>query len=355
MPPESRPPLASPHQYIDRVTGEIRNETLLADRAIGLLYSRLREQAPAVFRALTGKRFSSLLAWLQYDCKRPGRRLRGIELFQSMGIDWRECLHPPDTFTSPRQVFERQIRYWGCRPMVAQAQAVLSPADARMVFGRLTDDAALFIKEKFFTPGELLGPDNPWHEAFTGGWFAIFRLTPDKYHYNHMPVSGVIIDHYTLDGAYHSCNPQAVLALASLHAKNRRVVTIIDTDVAGGSGVGLVAMIEVVALMIGDIIQCYSGQRYDNPTQLYRGLRVEQGQPKSLYRPGSSTDILLVQKDTVAFCPDLVRNACRRDVSSRFSVGLGQPLVETEVRVRSVVATKLAVTAETALAVDWGK
>lgn len=343
MPPDSRFPLESPHQYIVRETGEIRSETFLADRAIGLLYHRLREQAPAVFRALTGKRFSSLLAWLHYDLKRPGRRLRGVELFQSMGIDWRECVHPPDTFTSPRQVFERQIRYWECRPVEARAQAVLSPADARMVFGRLAEDSALFIKEKFFTPVELLGPDKPWHEAFTGGWYAIFRLTPDKYHYNHLPVSGEIVDLYTLDGGYHSCNPQAVLALASLHAKNRRVVTIIDTNVAGGTGVGLVAMIEVVALMIGDIVQCYSAKRYDNPVQLHRGSRVEQGQPKSLYRPGSSTDILLFQKDAVAFCPDLVRNACRRDVNSRFSVGLGQPLVETEVRVRSVVATKLAI------------
>jgi phosphatidylserine decarboxylase len=40
------------------------------------------------------------------------------------------------------------------------------------------------------------------------------------------------------------------------YSKNKRVVTIIDTDVEGGTGIGLVAMIEVVALMIGDIVQC---------------------------------------------------------------------------------------------------
>ena len=34
------------HQYIVRETGEIVNERLLADRAVELLYSRVREQAP---------------------------------------------------------------------------------------------------------------------------------------------------------------------------------------------------------------------------------------------------------------------------------------------------------------------
>jgi len=46
------------------------------------------------------------------------------------------------------------------------------------------------------------------------------------------------------------------------------VVTIIDTDVEGGSYVGIVAMIEVVALMIGDIVQCYSGKEYEKPAVL---------------------------------------------------------------------------------------
>jgi phosphatidylserine decarboxylase len=71
---------------------------------------------------------------------------------------------------------------------------------------------------------------------------------PEKYHYTHCPASGVVRDIYDLPGAYHSCHPAATVALAAPFSKNRRVVTIIDTDVANGSGVGLVAMIEVVAL-----------------------------------------------------------------------------------------------------------
>jgi phosphatidylserine decarboxylase len=127
------------------------------------------------------------------------------------------------------------------------------------------------------------------------------------------------------------------MAIAGFYSKNRRIVTIIDTNVTGGSQVGLVAMIEVVALMIGDIIQCYSATRYDAPKPVEPGMFLHKGSPKSLYRPGSSTDILLFQRGTMDFSEDLQNNVKRRDVQSRFSSGLEHPLVETDIKVRSTI------------------
>lgn len=329
------------HQYIVRETGEVVSERLIADRVIDLLYNRVREQAPALFRALTSERVSSLLGFLHFDCNLPMESHRGLRLLERMGVDWRECVASHHSFVTPRQVFERKIRYWECRPMDPDPETVVAPADAKVLIGSLDETPELFVKEKFFSAAELLGEDLPWHPYFAGGDFAIFRLTPDKYHYNHVPVSGEVIDFYQIDGRYHSCNPRAQIALASLHAKNRRVVTVIDTDVAGGSGIGLVAMIEVVALMIGDIVQCYSASAYEEPQPVTKGMFVDKGCPKSLYRPGSSTDILLFQPEAVRFSDDLTRNLHRRDVRSRFSSVLGQPLVETDVRVRSTIARKL--------------
>jgi len=328
------------HQYIVRETGEVVSERLIADRITNLLYNRVREQAPGLFRVLTSKRVSGVLGFLHFDLNLPMNSRRGLHLLQRMGVDERECLAPQHSFTTPRQVFERQIRYWECRPMDPNPEAVVAPADAKVLIGSPAGAPAVFVQEKFFSAEELLGEDLPWHPFFVGGDFAIFRLTPDKYHYNHVPVSGEVIDCYQIDGQFHSCNPGAQIALASLHAKNRRVVTIIDTDVAGGSQVGLVAMIEVVALMIGDIVQCYSSSAYDRPQPVTKGMRLDKGCPKSLYRPGSSTDILLFQKEAVTFSDDLTRNRRRRDVRSRFSLGLGRPLVETDVRVRSTIARR---------------
>ena len=226
--------------------------------------------------------------------------------------------------------------------MPEEPDAVVAPADARVLVGRLETDPALFVKDKFFSLPELLGPGRAsWADAFAGGDYAIFRLTPEKYHYNHTPVAGQVVDVYEVQGLYHSCNPAAIVEIATPFSKNKRVVTIFDTDLPRGSQVGLVVMVEVVALMIGEVVPRYSVARYDDPRSLAVGQDVHRGQPKSLFRPGSSTTILLFERGRVAFSPDLAANAVRADISSRFSRGFGHPIVETEVAVRSEVARRI--------------
>lgn len=326
------------HQFIDRDTGELRTERLYQDRLVRWMYCSLRERAPAVFRALTGRRMSKLAAILNYDFS-LGAKLAGNRRFlRDLEVDLDECLDPPEQLDTARKIFERQIRYWQCRPMPARADIVVSPADARVLCGSFQQTSQIFVKEKFFRFEELFGRNRQhWHDAFLDGDFAIFRLTPEKYHYNHAPVAGQVVDIYAVDGHYHSCNPGAVVAVATPYCRNKRVVTIIDTNVAGGTGVGLVAMIEIVALMIGEVVQCYSDTHYDDPRPIERGAFLRRGQPKSLYRPGSSTDVVIFQAGRVTFAADLVANQYR-PAQSRFSAGFGRPLVETDVRVRSPIA-----------------
>ncbi|MDJ0722998.1 MAG: phosphatidylserine decarboxylase [Desulfobacterales bacterium] len=328
------------HQYIQRHSGTVVTENLLSDRLVNLVYSRGREIAPRLFRQLTSRRSNDLWAYLNYDLTAGNPRRAARRVIRSLGIDLSECVDA-DNLATPRQVFERQIRYWACRPMAAAEDKVVSPADARMVFGSLARQSLFFIKEKFFGFEELLGEGKAvWLRAFEEGQFAIFRLTPEKYHYNHLPVSGIVRDVYSIEGAFHSCNPGAVVRMVQPYSKNRRVVTIVDTDVPDGSCVGLVAMIEIVALMIGDIVQCYSPRRYQAPRSLAPGDFVRRGQPKSLYRPGSSVDVLLFQKRRIRFCDDLKRNLHHPKARSRFSEGFGRRLVETDVAVRSTIAHK---------------
>lgn len=324
------------HQYIERSTGAVHDERLIADHAIRLLYGRARESAPRLFRALTSARLSSVLGFIHYDLDLKSPNVKSPDRLQAYGIDPRECLDGAESFRSLREVFERKIRYWECRPLPADPWAVTSPADARILLGSFGRHSDLFLKEKFFAFDQLVGSERScWLDAFHDGDFAIFRLTPDKYHYNHTPVAGQVVAHYAIPGHHHSCNPSAVLAEATPYSKNKRVVTVIDTDRAGGTGVGFVAMIEIVALMIGDIVQCYSDERYDDPVGIEPGMLLKRGCPKSLYRPGSSTDVLIFQKGRVRFDEDLLCNQRRPGVKSRFSEGFGRPLVETNVRVRS--------------------
>ncbi len=329
-----------PHQYIDRNSLQVITEKPIADRSIQFLYTTLRENAPAMFRALTSGRMSSLLGYFHYDM--PGKnRNCGKDLFNRFGADWQECINPVGFYDSHRKFFERQIRYWETRPMNRKQTTIVSPADSRLLIGSFTETSTLFIKDKFFDLAELLGPDTSWHRRFLGGDFAVFRLTPDKYHYNHVPVDGRVVAIYNVDGRYHSCNPSALITTASLYSKNRRVVTIIDTDVPGGTAIGLVAMVEIVALMIGDIVQAYSEERYDHPQDIRPGQMVKRGCPKSLFRPGSSTDVVIFEPGRIAFAEDLVNNSQRRDVQSRFTSGYNRPLVETDVAARSSIAEPL--------------
>lgn len=330
------------HQYIERSTGKICTETLYADKIITLLYSsNMQEKLNFVFNMLTNKSMSYFLGYLNYDSILGQKITDSIAFLQKLQIDISECYDDVATLDTPRKIFERKIRYWIYRPMENNDGIVVSPSDARMLCGSLNQSSMMFIKEKFFSYDELLGIDKiDWLKAFQYGDFAIFRLTPDKYHYNHMPISGIVVDHYEIDGEYHSCNPTAVIRLITPYSKNKRVVTIVDTDCPGGDNVGLVAMIEVVAMMIGRIEQVYSEHEYDNPISIKVGMFLQKGCPKSLFRPGSSTVVVFFQKNKIKFEPDLIQNQHNLSVKSRFSLGLGKPLVETDVLVRSTIAKK---------------
>lgn len=305
-----------------------------------MLYSELREHAPTLFYALIGRRATRFLAALNFDVPVQSSTRRFL---RSCGVNFDECVDAVETLDTARKLFERKIRWWECRPMPESSDAVVSPADSRALVGSLSDTSGLFLKNKLFDLEELLGSEKrAWIRAFSDGELAVFRLTPDKYHYNHTPVAGEVAESYDISGDYHSCNPGAVVTVATPYSKNRRWVTIIDTDVPGGTKVGLVAMIEVAALMIGSVIPAYSEYRYDNPRQMRPGMFLRKGVPKSLYTPGSSTDVVLFQRGRIEFAEDIVLNLHRPGVESRFSQGFGRPLVETEVQVRSLLARRVS-------------
>lgn len=330
------------HQYIDRDTRQIFTETFYGDKAIRFLYSRVRESAPSLFRVLTGSRMSQWLGYLNYESF-VGEKILGTgQFFRAGGINGAECLEDPQQFDTIKKIFERKIRYWDYRSMPNDPGAVVSPCDAKMLYGSLSETSSFFIKGKFFDYDELISKDKQkWNHTFAAGDFAIFRLTPEKYHYNHTPVAGRVVDYYHIAGAYNSCHPDAVITSCTPYSKNKRIVTIINTDVPGGTQIGLVAMVEVVALMIGDIVQCYSDHHYDSPHPVGPGLFMRKGQPKSLFRPGSSTFILLFENDRIRFADDIISNMFAHGVQSLFNQGFGRRLVETDVKVRSRIGTRI--------------
>lgn len=327
------------HQYIDRKTGKVMTERFFGDSLVRMIFNEKREHPGLLTNAVTSSRMSAFLGFVNFESLllqkfNPAKRFAG-----KAGIDMGECADPPESLNTPKKFFERKIRYWETRPMPENPGAVVSPADSRMLVGSFCETEKVYVKNKFFAYDALLGKDKTqWLSAFSKGDFAVFRLTPDKYHYNHTPVAGRVLDFYEIPGRYYPCNPSVIQAAPHPLSRNRRVVTILDTDTKGGTKVGLVAMVEVAALMIGGIRQAYSENQYDHPQQIRPGMFLQKGCPKSLYTPGSSTDVLLFQKNRVCFSFDIVKNMFTPGVVTRFGQnGFGRPVVETEVSVRSQI------------------
>lgn len=326
------------HQYIDRTTGNIVCEHLLGNSVISALYSPALEKAPLLTRLASSRYVSRMLGYLNYDNVLSSRATGMLKFLRDSGIQISEFVGNSSEYDTARKIFERQIRYWNCRPMPPNVGAVVCPADSRALIGSMKESSGLYLKQKFFAFPELLGDGSPWQRSFEGGDYAVFRLTPEKYHYTHSPASGRVLDCYSVEGRYFPCNPNAAVQLMTPVSKNRRVVTILDTDCLNGSAIGRIAMIEVVALMIGQIEQRYSEDRYECPRSMEKGMMLRAGAPKALFRPGSSTVVLLFQPNRIQFARDLIDNQHRCGVQSRFSLSLGSPLAETDVAVRSLLA-----------------
>ncbi len=54
------------HQYIERDTFRIKTEKVYGDKILKLIYSKTRENAPVLFRALMSSRVSRFLGFLNY-------------------------------------------------------------------------------------------------------------------------------------------------------------------------------------------------------------------------------------------------------------------------------------------------
>ena len=83
-------------------------------------------------------------------------------------------------------------------------------------------------------------------------------------------------------------------------------------------------MIEVVALMIGQIEQRYSEHRYENPAIDREGHVAASGRAQGSVPSRAAVPLsCLFQRDRIRFACDLVENQQRCGVQSRFSLTLG--------------------------------
>ncbi len=169
--------------------------------------------------------------------------------------------------------FTRKIRY-GKRPVDMAPEALISPADSKLLVYEIEKDTTLRIKGRTYTADEILG-DSENAKEFAGGYALVFRLTVDDYHRFCYPDRGCLISRRLIKGKLHTVSP--VSKDHKIYMENTRSVNLLKTE-----NFGTVAYIEVGAMLIGRIV--------DNGTDVF-----EKGQEKGYFEPGGSTVVILVK------------------------------------------------------------
>ena len=159
------------------------------------------------------------------------------------------------------------------------------------------------VKRSLFDLRGLLRSD-ALVSLFAGGPMLIVRLTLADYHHFHFPASGAAGPARPIPGRYDAGGPYARRRLVPFFAENCRMVTRLVSD-----RFGLIGMVEIGALVVGSIRQCYAPD-----------ARVERGQEKGCFALGGSTVVLLFQPGAIDLDAKLLEMS-RRGIETAVRVG----------------------------------
>jgi phosphatidylserine decarboxylase len=290
--PETAPQATA---YLDRETGEIRNEQVFGEKTLCWIY---QSRASALLRPIARSR---LVNHLYGAARRSPRSRKGIEGFvRSLGIDASEAELPLTAYRSLDDFFTRRLRP-GARPLDPNPRSLLFPCDGRALVYPKLDGERLQVKGCRVEVSELL-EDRKAAERYAGGSAIVVRLAPADYHRFHFPASGEAGVPRPIRGPLESVHPIA-LAAGAPSLRNKRVVTSLSTR-----DFGEIAIVEVGALVVGTIVQTF------------RPGPAERGQEKGYFRFGGSTVVLLVERGRLAIDADLLE-ASARGLETRVKMG----------------------------------
>lgn len=246
--------------------------------------------AAAVLKVLPRKRLSRQLGRLA-DLSVPAPVLdRFVGAYrQAYDIDLSDYELPEGGYASFDAFFTRRLLA-GKRPLDADLDALLSPADGRLEdLGTIESGAKLLVKGKRYDVGELLG-DRHSAERFAGGLFAVVYLSPRDYHRVHAPAAGRVSFARYVAGTLYPVNSIGLQHVPNLFAVNERVAIHQQTDRFG----------EVVSVMVGAIVVGRIGITFDEElvTNVGRpavardygtsGPRLERGGELGIFHIGST-------------------------------------------------------------------
>ncbi|QQR79365.1 MAG: phosphatidylserine decarboxylase [Deltaproteobacteria bacterium] len=235
---------------------------------------------------LSRPELSRLYGWIQSSTFSRFKINRFIKDFHIPMEDYEE-----KSFSSFNDFFIRKFRE-GKRNFSSTPSDFCAPAEGRyLAFDRITPTQTFPVKGTYLKASDLLG-DNIKAQPFMEGPLVIARLCPVDYHRFHFPDSGEVLERYTISGELHSVNPIALKTKEDIFIKNERQVTILKTK-----NFGKIAFIEVGAMMVGKIVQTYSG------------IQFFKGQEKGYFLFGGSTVVILGEPGRLRMSSDILEKS----------------------------------------------
>lgn len=287
--------------YIDRKTGEWREEPIFCEVILRFLYGS--RMGRVVDLLLTQHPlFSHILGWWY---RRSWTKRKILPFIAHHGIDVTECEKPVESYPSFDAFFIRTLKKES-RPL---APGPIIPADGRYLFYQhVADCNGLVVKKKKFTLKKLIRNDALAH-AYSEGSVVIARLAPSDCHRFLFPCDCVPGPARLINGPFYSMHPLAILQNIVSLTENKRMITELKTD-----QYGTILFIEVGATAVGSIHQTYE------PGILYR-----KGDEKGYFSFGGSSLVLLFEKGRIRLASDILTHSAQRIETL---CQMGQPLEE---------------------------
>ncbi len=275
----------TPIQFLNRYSGKIEHEAIYGEK-----YLRWAYQSPlgsfCRWAFLTRPFFSKWYGWRMNQEKSRDKIAPFIEEYKMDSSEWVKKVHE---FQSFNDFFIRQLKP-EVRPICTDPSALIFPADARhMAFPDLSKTDQVFIKGQRFNIRALIN-DNNLSKSYLNGSLLLSRLCPTDYHRFHFCANGQASQARLIPGRLSSVNPIALRDNLGIFWKNKRMLTILETE-----AFGRILCFEIGATCVGSIIQRFHSQQ-----------RVAKGEEKGHFLFGGSSTLLLFEAHRVQFSKDLL-------------------------------------------------
>jgi phosphatidylserine decarboxylase len=188
-------------------------------------------------------------------------------------------------FPTLHDLFTRTLKK-GARSHDTNPSLISSPVDGVMEdYGSISETNEIMVKGKTYSIAEMLGNRDALPK-YLGGTYIILYLSPSHYHRIHSPITGEIINQWSLGKKSYPVNKMGLKYGRHPLAKNYRRITEIKHEN------GHLAVVKVGAMFVNSI------------EMVHEGYNINKGDEMAYFTFGS-TVVLLFEKNTFKLNPEL--------------------------------------------------